>query len=522
MLILGDFNHCSLDKTLPGFYQYVKCNTRNNTILDKCYGNIKDAYTARARPPLNNSDHNVIQLLPKYRSVFKSSKPEIQSVKVWSSDKTEELKGCFLCTDWNIFFKDADIDSATESISAYISFCIDSVIPQKTVKRYPNNKPYITKGIKDCINRKKLAFRTGNKVAVRAAQKDLNLQIRASRLQFKERAEQELSVSNTKTLWDYIKKMTNMDNNKKPLFAQNEIAKANELNNFYDRPQQVKFNSSLSDSAVCSTGAPQGCVSSPLLFTLYTNDCITFEPNQYIVKFSDDTVLLSLLTKGNNINIHQVAIDKFVDWCDSHQLHINTIKTMEMLVDPRSAGDRSPVVIHGHDIKQVTSFKYLGVSIDNDLSWRTHVADICSRTHQRLYFLRRLRVFGVCKNIMLIFYRATIESILRYGITSWFGNLTVKTKGQIFNLVRTAGKIMGTPAPLNPQEFFEQAIFNQAKNTVSDNSHVLFPEFDLLNSGKRYRVPLCKYNRYKRSFVPLAIKLLNDQRCDHLGKKKRW
>ena len=40
-----------------------------------------------------------------------------------------------------------------------------------------------------------------------------------------------------------------------------------------NRPQKVKFNSALSDLAVCSTGAPQGCVSSPFLYTLYTNDC---------------------------------------------------------------------------------------------------------------------------------------------------------------------------------------------------------------------------------------------------------
>lgn len=83
MLILGDFNHCSLTKTLPGFYQYVKGNTRNNNILDKCYGNIRDAYTAKIRPPLCNSDHNVIHLLPIYRSVFKTSKPEIQKMKIW-------------------------------------------------------------------------------------------------------------------------------------------------------------------------------------------------------------------------------------------------------------------------------------------------------------------------------------------------------------------------------------------------------------------------------------------------------
>lgn len=84
LFILGDFNHCILDKCLPGFYQYVKCNTRNNNILDKCSGNVKGAYTARARPPLSNSDHNTIQLLPTYRSLFKSNKPELRTVKVWS------------------------------------------------------------------------------------------------------------------------------------------------------------------------------------------------------------------------------------------------------------------------------------------------------------------------------------------------------------------------------------------------------------------------------------------------------
>lgn len=62
--------------------------------------------------------------------------------------------------------------------------------------------------------------------------------MRAARQQYKERAELELSDSNTKTLLDSIRKMTNMDIKKKPLFAQNEIAKANELNTFY-----MRFNS---------------------------------------------------------------------------------------------------------------------------------------------------------------------------------------------------------------------------------------------------------------------------------------
>lgn len=73
MFILGDLKRCGLNKSLPGLCQFVQCSTRNNKTLDKCYGNIKGAYKARARPPHDKSDHNVIQLLPTYPSTFKST-----------------------------------------------------------------------------------------------------------------------------------------------------------------------------------------------------------------------------------------------------------------------------------------------------------------------------------------------------------------------------------------------------------------------------------------------------------------
>ena len=85
--------------------------------------------------------------------------------------------------------------------------------------------------------------------------------------------------------------------------------------------------------------------------------------------------------------------------------------------------------------------------IDKDMSWHPHVEACCSKIHQRLHFLRRLRLFGVSLNIMLIFYRASIESILRYEIASWFGNLTVKYKAQVARTAKMAGKIMGLSSP---------------------------------------------------------------------------
>ena len=156
ILILGDLNHCKLEMSLPGFDQYIKCNTRKDKILDKCYGNIQKAYTARAMLPLAKSDHNTIHLIPIYRSVLKRSKPLVKTVKIWSTDSIETLKGCYLSTDWDIFHV-SDLSTSTDVITSYINFCVEAVIPHKSIKVYPNNKPYITKDIKDCIRRKRLS-----------------------------------------------------------------------------------------------------------------------------------------------------------------------------------------------------------------------------------------------------------------------------------------------------------------------------------------------------------------------------
>ena len=128
---------------MPGFEQFVKCDTRNNAILDKCYGNIKGGYSAKPKPPLSNSDHNTIHLIPAYNSVFKSSKPEHKTVNVWSDDAIETLKGCFMCTDCSLFHA-LELDEATVTITDYIEFCVGIVVPKKEIVVYPNNKPYVT------------------------------------------------------------------------------------------------------------------------------------------------------------------------------------------------------------------------------------------------------------------------------------------------------------------------------------------------------------------------------------------
>ena len=65
-----------------------------------------------------------------------------------------------------------------------------------------------------------------------------------------------------------------------------------------NRPQQVKLGPHLSSARSLSTGSPQGCVLSLLLYSLYTSDCSPAHPDNIIVKFADDTTVVGLITGG--------------------------------------------------------------------------------------------------------------------------------------------------------------------------------------------------------------------------------
>ena len=136
---------------------------------------------------------------------------------------------------------------------------------------------------------------------------------------------------------------------------------------------------------------------------------------------------------------------------------------------------------------------------------------LCSRLQQRLYFLSRLRAFGVEQKVMLLFYHAVLESIIRYGITAWYGNLSVQLKTQLNRLVQQAMKIMNVKNHASLQTIFEQSIMTQARKIVSDQTHVLHTEYHLLPSGRRFRVPRCRLNRLKHSFIPTSVKIMNEQ-----------
>ncbi len=112
----------------------------------------------------------------------------------------------------------------------------------------------------------------------------------------------------------------------------------------------------------------------------------------------------------------------------------------------------------------------------------------------------------------LFFYRAMLESLIHYGITVWFGNLSVQLKNKLPHIHKTATNIIGIKQYEPIQTLYEQAVMRRAISISTDPNHPLFSKYQPLPSGKRLRMPMCKTNRLKLSFGPALIKLPNSNK----------
>ena len=90
----------------------------------------------------------------------------------------------------------------------------------------------------------------------------------------------------------------------------------------------VKLGNNTSAPLILNTGAPQGCVLSPLLYFLFTHDCMAMHTSNSVIKFADDTTVVGLFT-NNDETAYREEVRALRVWCQENNLLLNVNKTKE-------------------------------------------------------------------------------------------------------------------------------------------------------------------------------------------------
>lgn len=251
------------------------------------------------------------------------------------------------------------------------------------------------------------------------------------------------------------------------------------------RPQYVKVANYSSNTIITNTGAPQGCVLSPILFTLYTSDCRTSDVNSKLFKYADDTALVSLCV--NDDNMYREEARNFTTWCEVNYLTLNVKKTKEMIIDYSKSACHLPLCIKNEQVDVVKEYKYLGVTIDNNFTFSNHVQNTYKKAVKRLYFVRQLCKLKVDTKILSLFYSSVVQSILSFAITCWFGNCTGIGRGKLDKIVNQCKKL-GVKNTANVLELFKKAVMQRCTLVRNDSNHPLYNKYQVLPSGKRLEI----------------------------------
>ena len=217
-----------------------------------------------------------------------------------------------------------------------------------------------------------------------------------------------------------------------------------------NRKQYVSVNGHSSPIQSINIGVPQGSVLGPLLFILYIND-LQFSSNVLdSILYADDS---NLFISGKNITntcaILNNELDKVNQWFLANKLKLNVDKTSCMIFKTKNKQvDLSDINIHmaGINIPIVQKTKFLGVILDDNLSWKYHIDEVCCKISKSIGVINRISAI-VPSKILLSLYSTMILPHIMYCNIIW-GNSAKYLLNRIHILQKRAIRIITNSLPL--------------------------------------------------------------------------
>ena len=211
-----------------------------------------------------------------------------------------------------------------------------------------------------------------------------------------------------------------------------------------------------------------------------------YATNLKVKLFADDTLLSMESDNYENLKTEvNLEINRVHKWLCANKLTLNVSKSKYMII----ANKRKPpkedfeVKINNVKLDRCSSYKYLGIFIDEDLSWKPHISYLCEKVTKVCGMFAKLR-YCVSDDILKTVYHALVASHLNYCNLIW-GNATESNLKPLITLQNRVVKIM-TFAPF-----------------ASHNVKHIYDDLELLNLNQIHKLSKAKFIfKHKNGMLP--------------------
>ena len=294
------------------------------------------------------------------------------------------------------------------------------------------------------------------------------------------------------------------------------------------RQQCVRYRDTLSEWSEVQAGVPQGTHLGPIIFLVMINDA---QPHNQLnsYKYVDDLTLVEC-RQNNQPSQMQTAVDNLASWSEDNNMQLNPTKCVKIDISFSRTREVYPVIhIRDQPLDTVCQTKILGVHIQNDLKWESHVSSLEKRANGKMYMLRTLKSFGLPRDDLIIIFIGYVRPMLEYASPVWNSGLTQDQNIRLERIQRRALRIIyqndftdyNATLALSNLDTLEQRRKDLSlrffKSTLSSTNQFqnFLPKQQQRSTRvlrKTQKIPQlrCKTKRMQTSPIPSLIQLYND------------